>query len=54
MEKTGMILGTVSFGLISQFNGGMRNSVLALTAFFIIGFLLLLRVPSNKKITSVE
>lgn len=44
MEKLGMILGTVSFGIISQLSGGMRNSVLALIAFFIIGFLLLLRL----------
>lgn len=47
MEKLGMIIGTVSFGIISQVSGGMRNSVLSLIAYFIIGFLLLLRL--NKK-----
>ncbi len=47
MEKLGMIIGTVSFGLISEVTGGMRNSVLALTVFFILGFLLLFRVSNN-------
>ncbi|MCD6065536.1 MAG: hypothetical protein K0S33_362 [Bacteroidetes bacterium] len=48
MEKLGMIIGTITFGLISQMTG-MRNSVLALIVFFVIGFLLLLRVPATKK-----
>jgi UMF1 family MFS transporter len=48
MEKLGMIIGTITFGLISQMTG-MRNSVLALISFFVIGFILLLRVPAEKK-----
>jgi UMF1 family MFS transporter len=44
MEKLGMILGTVCFGLISQITGGMRNSILALIAFFVLGFLLLIKL----------
>ncbi len=47
MEKLGMILGTVSFGLISQIMGGMRPSVLALIVFFVLGFLLL--IPLSKR-----
>lgn len=47
VEKLGMILGTVSFGVISQIMGGMRPSVLSLIVFFIIGFLLL--IPLTKK-----
>lgn len=47
MEKMGMILGTMSFGIIAEVTGGMRNSVLALIAFFVIGFVLLMRVPKN-------
>lgn len=47
MEKLGMILGTVSFGVISQTMGGMRPSILALIVFFIIGFLLL--IPLSRK-----
>lgn len=49
MEKLGMIVGTVSFGIISETVGGMRPAVLALIAYFIIGFLLLLLVPKHKK-----
>jgi UMF1 family MFS transporter len=48
MEKMGMIIGTITFGLISQMTG-MRNSVLALISFFVIGFLLLLLVPEKKE-----
>lgn len=44
MEKLGMILGTVCFGLISQITGGMRNSILALIVFFVLGFLLLIKL----------
>ena len=46
--KLGMIIGTITFGLISQMTG-MRNSVLALISFFVIGFLLLLLVPEKKE-----
>jgi UMF1 family MFS transporter len=48
VEKLGMIIGTVSFGLISQFLGGMRESILSLILFFIAGFLGLLFIPRNK------
>jgi UMF1 family MFS transporter len=48
MEKLGMIVGTVSFGIISEVVGGMRQAVLALIAYFIIGFVLLLLVPKKK------
>ncbi|MCZ8285292.1 MAG: MFS transporter, partial [Bacteroidia bacterium] len=42
VEKLGMILGTVLFGVISQVMGGMRPSVLSLIVFFIVGLLLLI------------
>jgi MFS transporter, UMF1 family len=48
MEKLGMIIGTVSFGLISEIMGGMRPSVLSLILFFVIGFIGLLFVPNPK------
>ncbi len=41
MEKLGMIIGTVTFGAISEVVGGMRPSILALIVFFIIGFTVL-------------
>lgn len=49
MEKMGMIIGTVSFGIISECVGGMRPAVLALVAYFILGFLLLLLIPKTNK-----
>jgi UMF1 family MFS transporter len=48
MEKLGMIIGTVSFGIISEIVGGMRPAVLSLILFFIIGFLGLLFVKKLK------
>lgn len=53
MEKLGMIIGTIAFGLISEVFGGMRNSVLSLIVFFILGFLLLFLVP-NPSVKNVE
>lgn len=44
LEKLAIVLGTFSFGIVEQLTGGMRNSILALTLFFIAGLLLLLRV----------
>jgi UMF1 family MFS transporter len=43
-EKIGLALGTFSFGLIESF-ADIRTSVLALIIFFVLGWLLLLRVP---------
>ena len=48
MEKAGMIIGTISFGFIAEVSGGMRNSVLALICYFIVGFVLLCFVPKIK------
>ena len=49
MEKLGMIIGTISFGMISEIVGGMRPSVLSLVLFFVIGFIGLLFVPKKLK-----
>ena len=48
VEKLGMIIGTVSFGTISQIMGGMRPSILSLIIFFILGLFAL--IPLTKKI----
>ncbi len=48
-DKIGTVIGTLSFGYVSEFFGGMRNSVLALMSFFIIGGILLLFVDPGKK-----
>lgn len=44
LEKMGIVIGTASFGLIEQITGGMRNSILALGIFFLIGIFLIYRV----------
>jgi len=41
MEKLGMIIGTVTFGIISEAVGGMRPSILSLILYFVIGFMIL-------------
>ncbi len=49
-EKIGIIIGTFLYGLVAQLTGSMRNSVLFLGLFFVIGVLLLLRVSKKPKI----
>ena len=44
MEKIGLIIGPLLFGLIEGFTGDMRLSVLMLVSIFVIGFILLLRM----------
>lgn len=53
-EKLAIVLGTLSYGLIEQMTGSMRNSSLSLGIFFLVGlgFLLLVTIP--KKNLSVE
>lgn len=47
-EKVGLIIGLLSFGFIEGAFGSMRTSILALIVFFIVGLLLLLRVPRKE------
>ncbi|MEP6597676.1 MAG: MFS transporter [Ginsengibacter sp.] len=48
-DKVGTVIGTLSFGYVAEFYGGMGNSVLALMVFFIIGGILLLFVNPKRK-----
>ncbi len=52
LEKVGMSIGIISFGFL---NGvyNIRYSVMALTIFFVIGILLLLLVPKEKKDSTI-
>jgi len=50
-EKVGLIIGLLSFGYIEGAFGNMRTSILALIVFFILGLLLLLRVPRKELLT---
>ena len=45
-EKIGLAIGTFSFGLIEGYLD-IRSSILALIVFFVLGFVLLFRVPKN-------
>jgi UMF1 family MFS transporter len=49
-DKMGTVIGTLVFGSVGEFLGGMRNSVLALMLFFIVGLLLLffVKMKPNK------
>jgi len=49
-EKVGIVIGMFSFGFIQGLTGGMRNSILALITFFILGFLVLTTVPKTKEV----
>jgi len=49
-DKTGTVIGTFTFGFVAEIFNGMRNSVLALMAYFIIGFILLMFVRMKNKI----
>lgn len=43
-EKLAIVAGLFSFGFIEEFTGNMRNSIVALGCFFVIGLLILLTV----------
>jgi UMF1 family MFS transporter len=47
-EKIGIVLGTLFFGLMEFWTGSIRYSVVSVTAFFIIGLILLFFVPKNE------
>tara|TARA_R110002012_G_scaffold206357_1_gene376105 strand:- start:20267 stop:21562 length:1296 start_codon:yes stop_codon:yes gene_type:complete len=46
-EKIGIVIGMVIFATIDQITGSMRNAILFLFVFFLIGILLLFRVPKQ-------
>ena len=46
-EKIGIVIGMLIYGFIDQFTGSMRNSIVFLMLFFIVGAILLARVPNK-------
>jgi MFS transporter, UMF1 family len=48
-DKLGLVLGTASYGMIEEITGSMRNSVLALIVFFVIGLIFLLRAMTLRE-----
>ncbi len=52
LEKLAIVVGTFSFGFINQVTGGMRNSMLSLVFFFVVGGILLLTM--KEKVRNVD
>ena len=46
-EKVGIVIGMLTYGYIADITGKIQNAILFLILFFIVGLLLLLRVPKN-------
>ncbi|MEW7278950.1 MFS transporter [Aquimarina sp. 2201CG1-2-11] len=46
-EKIGIVIGMFSYGIIAQLTGSVRYSILFLILFFVVGVLLLFRVPKS-------
>ncbi len=46
-EKIGIVIGMIIYGVIDQITGSMRNAILFLFVFFLIGIILLFRVPKD-------
>jgi UMF1 family MFS transporter len=53
-DKTGTVLGTLIFGIVNEITGSMRDSILALILFFIIGIILLLNVQRKDRIIKLN
>ncbi|NRA91271.1 MAG: MFS transporter [Psychroserpens sp.] len=47
-EKIGIVIGMVIFATIDQVTGSMRNAILFLLIFFLVGIILLFKVPKEK------
>lgn len=48
-EKMSIVFGMATFGFINEISATMRTPIIALISFFILGFLLLFRIPALKK-----
>ena len=46
-EKVGIVIGMTIYGVIDQITGSMRNAIVFLGLFFVMGVILLFRVPKN-------
>jgi UMF1 family MFS transporter len=47
-EKIGIVIGTFLYGFVAQYSGSMRNAIIFLGLFFLVGMFLLLRVNKKK------
>lgn len=46
-EKIGIVIGMLFYGMVAQYTGSVRNSILFLVVFFIVGVILLMRIPKK-------
>ncbi len=53
-EKVAIVIGMFSFGFIEHLTGNMRNSIIALTVFFIAGFITLIVANGRARKTSLS
>jgi UMF1 family MFS transporter len=53
-EKLAIVIGMFSFGLIEEVTGSMKNSVLSLIVFFVIGLAWVARAQKLKSVSGVE
>lgn len=51
-EKLSIVIGLFSFALIEELTGSMRNSIIALASFFVVGLLFLLALKQIEKRTA--
>ncbi len=47
-EKIGIVIGMLSYGYVAQITGSIRDAILFFIVFFVVGVLLLLRVPRKR------
>lgn len=48
-EKIGIVIGMAIYATIDQVTGSMRNAIFFLTVFFVVGLLLLFRIPKESE-----
>ncbi|UZH55743.1 MFS transporter [Salinimicrobium tongyeongense] len=53
-EKIGIVIGMLLYGMVAQVFGSIRYSILFITAFFLVGVFLLLKVPRTGKLAKKE
>ena len=49
-EKIAIVIGTFSYGMIEQLTGSMRNSMVFMASFFIVGFIILQMADLKKEL----
>lgn len=47
-EKIGIVIGMMIYGIVAQLTGSVRSAILFLIVFFVMGVVLLLRIPKEK------